>query len=370
MIRPRPLESSNKVQDLLDFQDTFQRGDTLEAMQMQQAPVQPMAMQPPPETMHMNQGGLVSLPIYNRSWGGVLQGIGSSFLPGFAANVAMGAGSGTVFGAGAGMLTDILMRKILNPDKKIDWAGSAAAGIIPAGMSYLRGGPRNFLPEGPSQGLGYSSDMQPEGIGSRLIASAEKQFTLPELKKRAADALLTASLVPEEIEDEEDPYEELLGESSFGTQKFASVARDPNDPLEYDPRRSQRSQEEIFDISRGRRPRRRQLPRYTYTNTAREGGLAGIDFEGRVPGRSDGMEDDQYYAIRERGGPVEGLLAVSPKEYVIPADVMSILGNGNPDAGANDMDRFSKQVRMEAYGTPNQQKELDGFQTINSNLRG
>jgi len=368
MIRPRPLESSNKTQDLLDFQNTFQRGDTLEAMQMLEAPVQPMAMQPPPETMYMNQGGLVSLPIYNRSWGGIASAVGS-VLPGFAANVAMGAGSGTVFGAGAGMLTDILMRKILNPDKKIDWAGSAAAGIIPAGMSYLRGGPRNFLPEGPSQGLGYSSDMQPEGIGSRLIASAEKQFTLPELKKRAADALLTASLAPPEIDKPEtkkdiDPY------SGFGTQKFASVARDPNDPLEYDPRNRQLTEKEIYDIARGRGRRRRQMERKTYTKTARAGGLAGIDFEGRVPGRSDGMEDDQYYAIRERGGPVEGLLAVSPKEYVMPADVMSILGNGNPDAGANDMDRFSKQVRMEAYGTPNQQKELDGFQTINSNLRG
>jgi hypothetical protein len=98
--------------------------------------------------------------------------------------------------------------------------------------------------------------------------------------------------------------------------------------------------------------------------------LAGLKFEGRVPGKSDGMEDDQYYAIREAGGPVEGLLAVSPKEYVVPADVMSILGNGNPDAGADAMDQFSKDIRMEAYGTPNQQKEFDGLQAINRNLRG
>lgn len=369
MIRPRPLESSNKVQDLLDFQNTFQRGDTLEAMQMQQAPVQPMAMQPPPETMYMNQGGLVSLPIYNRSWGGIASALGS-VIPGFATNVAIGAGAGTGIGAGVGILSGFLMDKLMG--KKPNIPKNFAQGVIPAGMRYLRGGPRNFFPEGPSQGLGYSSDMQPESFGSRLIASAEDQFTLDELKKRAADAVIVEGLVPEKIDKPEtkkdiDPY------SGFGTQKFASVARDPNDPLEYDPRNPQLTQEEIFDISRGRRPRRfrkRKMERKTYTNTAREGGLAGIDFEGRVPGRSDGMEDDQYYAIRERGGPVEGLLAVSPKEYVIPADVMSILGNGNPDAGANDMDRFSKQVRMEAYGTPNQQKELDGFQTINSNLRG
>jgi len=364
MIRPRPLESSNKVQDLLDFQDTFQRGDTLEAMQMQQAPVQPMAMQPPPETMYMNQGGLVSLPIYNRSWGGIASALGS-VIPGFATNVAIGAGAGTGIGAGVGILSGFLMDKLMG--KKQNIAKNFAQGVIPAGMSYLRNdGPRNFFPEKSDPDFGRTPG---DDFGSRLIASAEDQFTLDELKKRAADAVIVEGLVSSEIDKPEtkkdiDPY------SGFGTQKLASVARDPNDPLEYDPRNPQRSQEDLFDISRGRRRRTRKFPKYKYKNTARDGGLAGIDFEGRVPGRSDGMEDDQYYAIRERGGPVEGLLAVSPKEYVMPADVMSILGNGNPDAGANDMDRFSKQVRMEAYGTPNQQKELDGFQTINSNLRG
>jgi len=361
MIRPRPLESSNKVQDLLDFQDTFQRGDTLEAMQMQQAPVQPMAMQPPPETMYMNQGGLVSLPIYNRSWGGIASALGS-VIPGFATNVAIGAGAGTGIGAGVGILSGFLMDKLMG--KKPNIAKNFAQGVIPAGMSYLRNdGPRNFFPEKSDPDFGRTPG---DDFGSRLIASAEDQFTLDKLKERGADALIVEGLVSSEIDKPEtkkdiDPY------SGFGTQKFASVARDPNDPLEYDPRNPQRTQKEILDISRGRK---RQLPKYKYTNTARDGGLAGIDFEGRVPGRSDGMEDDQYYAIREKGGPVEGLLAVSPKEYVMPADVMSILGNGNPDAAANDMDRFTKEVRMEAYGTPNQQKELDGFQTINSNLRG
>ena len=114
MIRPKPLESSNKVQDLLDFQDTFQRGDTLEAMQMQEAPaqpmamqpmaMQPMAMQPPPTTMYMNQGGLVSLPVSNRSWGGITSVLGN-VIPSFAANVAIDAGAGLGIGAGAGFLS-------------------------------------------------------------------------------------------------------------------------------------------------------------------------------------------------------------------------------------------------------------------------
>lgn len=361
MIRPRPLESSNKVQDLLDFQDTFQRGDTLEAMQMQQAPVQPMAMQPPPETMYMNQGGLVSLPVSNRSWGGIASVLGN-VIPSFASNVVIDAGGGLGIGAGAGFLTSILMDKITG--KKTNIAKNVAQGVIPAGMSYLRNeGPRNFFPQKSDPDFGRTPG---DDFGSRLITAAENQFTLDNLKKRGADALLVEGLVSETDDKPEtkkaiDPY------SGFNSQKLASVARDPDDPLDYDPRQPQLTQEEILDISRGRR---RQLPKVAYTKRSKSGGLAGLDFEGRVPGRSNGMEDDQYYAIREAGGPVEGLLAVSPKEYVVPADVMSILGNGNPDAGADDMDRFSKQVRMEAYGTPNQQKELDGFRTINSNLRG
>jgi len=373
MIRPKPLESSNKVQDLLDFQDTFQRGDTLEAMQMQEAPaqpmaMQPMAMQPPPTTMYMNQGGLVSLPVSNRSFGGIASVLGN-VIPSFAANVAIDAGAGLGIGAGAGFLTSILMDKITG--KKTNIAKNVAQGVIPAGMSYLRNeGPRNFFPQKSDPDFGRTPG---DDFGSRLITAAENQFTLDNLKKRGADALLVEGLTSEtgtETDDKPETKKAIDPYSGFNSQKLASVARDPDDPLDYDPRQPQRTQEAIFNVSRGRQPRRRQLPKFAYTKRSKSGGLAGLDFEGRVPGRSDGMEDDQYYAIREAGGPVEGLLAVSPKEYVVPADVMAILGNGNPDAGADDMDRFSKQVRMEAYGTPNQQKELDGFRTINSNLRG
>ena len=38
-------------------------------------------------------------------------------------------------------------------------------------------------------------------------------------------------------------------------------------------------------------------------------------------------------------------LAVSPKEYVVDANTMSLLGNGNPDEGAEIMDKTVKDIR-------------------------
>ena len=81
-------------------------------------------------------------------------------------------------------------------------------------------------------------------------------------------------------------------------------------------------------------------------------GMAG---GGYVGGEGHGMEDNQMFKIK--GG---GLAALSPKEYVVPADVMSGLGNGNPDDGAEKMDEFISDFRKEKYGRDQQPPEMDG----------
>ena len=81
-------------------------------------------------------------------------------------------------------------------------------------------------------------------------------------------------------------------------------------------------------------------------------GMAG---GGYVGGEGHGMEDNQMFKIN--GG---GLAALSPKEYVVPADVMSGLGNGNPDDGADKMDNFISDFRKEKYGRDKQPPEMDG----------
>tara|TARA_R110002110_G_scaffold45195_1_gene138196 strand:+ start:357 stop:1964 length:1608 start_codon:yes stop_codon:yes gene_type:complete len=90
------------------------------------------------------------------------------------------------------------------------------------------------------------------------------------------------------------------------------------------------------------------------------------EFSGMVGGQGDGMEDNVYMPIIERdNGQQVATLAVSPKEYVVDANTMSLLGNGNPDAGAKIMDATVKDVRMAATGQRQQQKEIDGLQALN-----
>jgi len=104
---------------------------------------------------------------------------------------------------------------------------------------------------------------------------------------------------------------------------------------------------------------------------AARGGLVDLPasdkFAGRVPGDGHGMEDDVSMAIEE-GGNTVGELRVSTKEYIIPADVMSLIGNGNPDRGADIMDQIIKEIRAEATGSDEQPKEVDGLELVRSLL--
>lgn len=98
-----------------------------------------------------------------------------------------------------------------------------------------------------------------------------------------------------------------------------------------------------------------------------QGGLIGMaeggKFSGMVPGQGHGMQDNVYMPIRDNGRQV-ATLAVSPKEYVVDANTMSLLGNGNPDEGAKIMDETIKDVRMAATGQKQQQKEINGLASL------
>ena len=70
------------------------------------------------------------------------------------------------------------------------------------------------------------------------------------------------------------------------------------------------------------------------------------------------MSDDIGFKVQ--GDPVIKNALLSRDEYVIPADVVSNLGNGSSDAGAEKLDKFLDDVRMESTGTKKQIKEIDG----------
>ena len=82
---------------------------------------------------------------------------------------------------------------------------------------------------------------------------------------------------------------------------------------------------------------------------------------GYIEGQGHGMEDNQMFPIK--GG---GLAALSPKEYVVPADFMSGFGNRNPDDGADTMDDFISDFRKNKYGRDQQPQEVDGKKALQS----
>ena len=76
-------------------------------------------------------------------------------------------------------------------------------------------------------------------------------------------------------------------------------------------------------------------------------------FEGRVMGQGDGMSDEIPFSIE---GQQPALL--SRDEYVIPADVVSALGNGSSNAGADKLDGFLTDVREKVMGRKRQINQI------------
>ena len=81
----------------------------------------------------------------------------------------------------------------------------------------------------------------------------------------------------------------------------------------------------------------------------------GMASSGRyLEGKSDGMAD-AVPAMIENEQPA----ALSDGEYVIPADVVSHLGNGNSDAGAKVLDEMSARIREARTGKTKQAPEIN-----------
>ncbi len=89
-----------------------------------------------------------------------------------------------------------------------------------------------------------------------------------------------------------------------------------------------------------------------------EGGQV-LEGGGYLQGVSDGQADLVP-------GDIDGVqeARLSHGEYVLPADLVAILGNGNSDAGAAALDDFMSSVRKKATGTPKQQKNIDADQVL------
>jgi len=88
----------------------------------------------------------------------------------------------------------------------------------------------------------------------------------------------------------------------------------------------------------------------------RTGGMPQQAFEGRVKGQGDGMSDEVPFMIE---GEQPALLSVD--EYVLPADVVAMIGNGSSDAGSDKIDGAIANIRQDKYGRPEQPRETEGL---------
>jgi len=75
----------------------------------------------------------------------------------------------------------------------------------------------------------------------------------------------------------------------------------------------------------------------------------GAQTEGMVAGQGDGMSDEVMGMIGD-----QQRVAVSPGEYIVPADVVSGIGNGSSDAGAGELDRMMADIRQARTGRTQQ----------------
>ena len=80
---------------------------------------------------------------------------------------------------------------------------------------------------------------------------------------------------------------------------------------------------------------------------------------GMVRGAGDGMSD--MIPANLEG---EEDILLSQNEYIVPADVVSGLGNGSSDAGAEVLDNMSDKVRMARTGTTKQAPEINAMRMV------
>jgi hypothetical protein len=74
-------------------------------------------------------------------------------------------------------------------------------------------------------------------------------------------------------------------------------------------------------------------------------GKPGAQTEGMISGAGGGMDDQVPGMIGDQQE-----VAVSPGEYIVPADVVSGLGDGSSDSGAKELDGMMDNVRMARNG--------------------
>lgn len=237
--------------------------------------------------------------------------------------------------------------------KMLDFVQSdAGKGLISVGGSLLLNSGdanSNYIPQTGYQGgipdytavrspveIAYDPDRRPGSGGRRYFSD-------------------TTYAKPEEVETARTATEEQI--AGLAALNASNPYKQNRPPAMVFPEREEQEQQEQRAASKVIEDLPANDPQQGLTNFEPKyaaGGIAQLAKGRYLKGETDGMADQVRANI---DGMQEARL--SDGEYVIPADVVSHLGNGNSDAGAKVLDRFLTRVRKERTGNGKQGKEID-----------
>lgn len=191
--------------------------------------------------------------------------------------------------------------------------------------------------------LGGVGDFARSGVGSTLISLGAKELGLLDAKTPVVGyqgGVPEYQAVRERVPMQQDSSRRP---GSAGRRYFSDV--------QY----ADRPERQSMTVEQARQQARTQAQGLASLNKPQmaAGGIIGMNKGYYLGGTTDGMADKIPANI---DGKQEARL--SDGEFVIPADVVSHLGNGNSDAGAKQLHQMMTRVRKERTGNPKQGKQI------------
>ena len=206
--------------------------------------------------------------------------------------------------------------------------------VAPAAAS----GVANLLPVPTYENGGEVSinlgDLDTTAAGARQMGTPQDYIKYQNAIKRKQDAYFNK---PEEERSIEELQEILTMQNMLKSGFYGAMGNRFGDEDKF-----YKGMEELTDMQA------------KYFRGMANGGLAELAKGRYLRSSSDGMAD-KIPATIDKTQPA----ALSGGEYVIPADVVSHLGNGNSDAGAKVLDKMMERIRKTRTGNGKQGKEID-----------
>jgi hypothetical protein len=222
----------------------------------------------------------------------------------------------------------------------------------------------NFLTADGGAAEGFFNSDIVSGALQGAAASGVNKFFQPDIPKvgyqgKIPDLQAVRERVPMQQPTEGQPARRpgSAGRRYFSDTQFAERPDTPTLTVEEARARAQAQAQQLAQ-AQAQAPASQQQPQPSggpsQTVGMAAGGIASAHNGYYLGGKTDGMADDVPASI---DGKQEARL--SDGEFVIPADVVSHLGNGNSDAGADQLHGMMNNVRMERTGNPEQGKQID-----------